>query len=86
MLFLCGSKHAPQLLRGLIISHRHHNSPKTAHAGGFHMQGHPAAAWDFSPSKNHPKQILSKGPGIWGFAILCPGSAGADAQDPKTGQ
>ena len=33
-----------------------------------------------------PRTTQKKGPGIWGFAILCPGSAGADAQDPKTGQ
>ena len=36
--------------------HRHHNSPKTAHPGGFHMQGHPAAAWGIFPLQEPPKR------------------------------
>ena len=32
------------------------NSPKTAHAGGFHMQGHPVAAWGLSLPQEPPKR------------------------------
>ena len=39
-----------------VSAHRHHNSPKTAHAGGFHMQGHPAAAWGLFPLQEPPKR------------------------------
>ena len=35
--------------------HRHHNSPKTAHPGGFHMQGHPVAAWGLFPIQEPTK-------------------------------
>ena len=36
-------------------NHRHHNSPKTAHAGGFLVQGHPAAARGLFPIQEPPK-------------------------------
>ena len=34
---------------------KHHNSPKTAHAGGFLVQGHPAAARGLFPIQEPPK-------------------------------
>ena len=51
--------------------------------GGFPHAGTPRSSLGPFP---HPRTNQNKGPGIWVFLILCPGSAGADAQDPKTGQ